>query len=63
MEYLLFQIKSVVINMFRLPDLLKSVMASWNGLKLLLERLHKAKRAIIDNPAKTQKTIAIRTLF
>jgi len=53
----------VGINMFRLSDLLKSVMAAWNGLKLLLECLHKAKLAVIDNPEKTQQTTAIETLF
>jgi hypothetical protein len=53
----------VGINMFRLSDLLRSVMAAWNGLKLLLECLHKAKLAVIDNPEKTQQTTAIETLF
>ena len=51
----------VGINMFRLSDLLKGVMAAWNGLKLL--RLHKAKLSVIDNPEKTQQTTAIETLF
>jgi len=63
MVNLLFQLKSVVINMFRSPDFLKSVMAAWNGLKLLLECLHKAKLAVIDNPEKTQQNTAIETLF
>jgi hypothetical protein len=43
--------------------LLKIVMAAWNGLKCILERLPKAKLAVIENPVKTQQTTAIETLF
>jgi hypothetical protein len=50
----------VVINMFRLPDLLTSDMVVCSGLKLL-ERLHLAILDVIDNPEKTQQTTAIGT--
>ena len=38
----------VGINVFRLPDLLKSVMAARNSLNSLLDRLHIAKPAVIE---------------
>jgi hypothetical protein len=48
--------------MFRLPDLLTGKNLTRNRLKLL-ERLDQAILDVIDNPAKTQKTTAIGTLF